>query len=83
MDEEEFFRKLKTIRADTSLGDIVQIRSAGPDERKHFNSSQRRIYNDWKNRANKEMANKNMNISKEDLEAREELIKNMFKVFIK
>lgn len=51
MDEEEFFNRLSTLRADTSLGDIVSIRSeTDKNVIKNFNSSQRRIYNEWKNR---------------------------------
>ena len=59
MDEEEFFNRLSTLRADTSLGDIVSIRAEKDKEViKKFNSSQRRIYNEWQNR-------KIENISKE------------------
>ena len=50
LEGEVFYSLLSTLRSDTSLGNIVSIRSASKEERKHFNSNQLRIYNDWKNR---------------------------------
>ena len=79
MDEEEFFNRLSTLRADTSLGDIVSIRAEKDKEIiKKFNSSQRKIYNDWKNRKNKAIK-----MSEEDVLKRQKVALDMFKNMFK
>lgn len=50
MDEQEFFRKLATLRKG-ALIDVVRIRAEkNKDVIKKFNASEREIYNKWQNR---------------------------------
>ena len=75
MDEEEFFRKLSTLRSNTSLGDIVMIRSEkDKDIIKKFNSAQKNIYYGWKNRKNK-----NIELSEEEIIKRQKAALAFFK----
>ena len=55
LDFDEFLNLTSCLMPDTPLGQIVAIRSEdNPDVIKEFNSAQKKIYNDWKNR---EMSN--------------------------
>ena len=75
MDEEEFFRKLSTLRSNTSLGDIVMIRSEKDKEViKKFNTAQKNIYYSWKNRKNK-----NIELTTEEIIKRQQMALNFFK----
>ena len=75
MDEEEFFRKLSTLRSNTSLGDIVMIRSEKDKEViKKFNTAQKNIYYGWKNRKNK-----NLELTEEEIIKRQKMALNFFK----
>ena len=75
MDEEEFFNKLSTLRADTSLGDIVAIRAEkNKDIIKNFNSSQRAIYNQWKNREKQ-----TIKLTEEEILKKQRFVLNYFK----
>lgn len=48
---DEFLNLTSCLMPDTPLGQIVAIRSEdNPDVIKEFNSAQKKIYNDWKNR---------------------------------
>ena len=48
---EEFLNLTSCLMPDTPLGQIVAIRCEdNPDVIKEFNSAQKKIYNDWKNR---------------------------------
>ena len=48
---DEFLNLTSCLMPDTPLGQIVAIRCEdNPDVIKEFNSAQKKIYNDWKNR---------------------------------
>jgi hypothetical protein len=81
MDEQEFFNKLSTLKHDTSLGAIVGIRLE-KDKKiiKGYNSSQRKIYNDWKNKKQEEVKPV---YSKDYINNVENEALNMFKGFFK
>lgn len=65
MSSDEFFHLLSGLTEESPLGKIVNIRSEqDPETIKKFNKFQRKIYDDWQDRLNKE---KNKGLSEEEV----------------